>query len=115
MKPRYERECIKLGEMANEALNLPKNVDKPNFENLPIIIIFELLQDEIKELDNEIKEKIGNYICTKIRKGIKTITECDIHEINFKRAKEELSDCAAVLTGLLAWVNKQEEIQHGSP
>ena len=100
MKPRYERECIKLGEMANEALNLPKNVDKPKFETINIIKIYNLLEEEIEELKYEF-----------FHHG-QINTQKDIHEIDFKRAKEELADCAACLVGLLAWVNKQEEIQN---
>jgi NTP pyrophosphatase (non-canonical NTP hydrolase) len=98
MKQRYEKECISLGEMANEALNLPKNIGKPNFEILNLNTIYHLLDEEVQEIKYELfhNGQINN--------------PKDIHEIDFKRAKEELADCAAVLTGLLSWINKQEEI-----
>jgi len=98
MKPRYEKECIQLGELANEALNLPKNVNKPRFESLQLREIFKLLDNEVLELKDEFFTgfiKIDN-----IRENLEF--ECIINE---------LSDVLACCAGLLAKINTLKQIQ----
>lgn len=105
MKIRYEKECIQLGKLANVALNMPKNVIKPLFEDSYITVNIMKLDEEVKELKDELltfnpNETFSLYV--------------QKERIDFDRAILELSDCAACLAGLIAWIHKQKELQQNN-
>ena len=81
-RQRYRSECLLLGELARYALNKPKNVDKPNFEDLNIVDILGHLVEEIHELTYEFKQENFDY----------------------ERILSECADCAGMLSGLIAWI-----------
>lgn len=93
---RYEKECQQLGEMAKNALNSPKNSSKERFEYLGLTSIVWLLGLELDELYDELYENKEQSYLVKI-------------PINFKRAREELTDVAACCVGLLAKLNDMEQ------
>lgn len=80
----YEYETTMLAYYAKKQLNLEKNKIKPAFENHEIEFIFKKLHEEINELKSEF---------------------FNVHNYNLKHIFHEIGDCAAVLTGLIAWVN----------
>ena len=82
---RYSTESLLLGELADYALNKPKNVNKPNFEDLNLWNIRTLLIDEMLELSDEILKD----------------------DMNYERILSELSDVVACCTGILAKVLAQ--------
>jgi NTP pyrophosphatase (non-canonical NTP hydrolase) len=79
---RYQIESLLLGELAWYALNKPKNVNKPNFEDLNIVDILGHLVEEMHELTYEFKKETFDY----------------------ERILSEIGDCAAMLCGMLAWI-----------
>lgn len=98
---RYAEECKMLAYLAKKQLNLPKNSCKENFESIKIQEILKLLCDEIREMHDEIfQPSYSEYI--KLPLKIK-------ENIDFVNLFNEIGDCAAVLVGLLAWVNKYRE------
>lgn len=104
MKPRYEKECIKIGELANEALNFPKNACKPRFESLDIMKIFRLLDEEIEELKYELSY-YPEYTFQYPREAK------DIAFVDFSKVTNELSDVLACCAGLLSKINTLKQIQ----
>lgn len=95
---RYERECKQLGLLAQNQLNLPKNVIKPDFEDMNIVDIFRKFYEELDELKSEILMD-KNFIHIK-------------KEINFHKTFSELGDTAACLAGLIAKLNRMKEEQN---
>jgi hypothetical protein len=90
---RYEKEACMLKYLAVRQLNLEKNVRKPKFEGMKLYDILTKLDEEIQELHKEFK-----YF--------------DETNHNFNAIRHEIGDCAAVLSGLVAWINKkQDELQ----
>jgi hypothetical protein len=86
-KPRYFSECLFMGQLASYALNKPKNVNKPRFEDLDIIDIYTHLVSEVFELKNELKQS----------------------KVNYERVLSETCDIAALCTGLIIWVLEHKD------
>jgi len=98
---RYETECYILGEYALNALNKPKNVNKPQFEDMELKDIIKGLHDEITEMMLEINP---DYLRSNILK--------QNHKINFDRTIDELADVAAYLVGLFVKLSQiKDEIK----
>lgn len=93
---RYKNECEQLFQLALKQLNSPKNRVKENFEEMFLNEIIDKLSEEIGELKHELKLKPA--------------------QMDLQRIKNEIGDCGAVLTGLLAYVEfsleKQEKFGH---
>ncbi len=104
MKKRYEKECLKIGELSNNALNLEKNVNKTRFEDLDILSILNKIDEEILELKKELIYFSGNYLLP--------LEPIDIDYVNFERVILKLSDVLACLAGLLSWINNQKNIRN---
>jgi NTP pyrophosphatase (non-canonical NTP hydrolase) len=84
---RYEEETKMLSYLAKRQLNLNKNKIKCSFEEMsPQDILIKLIE-EIGELIQEFKHD----------------------SIDYSLATLEIGDCAAVLTGLLAYVNNKHK------
>ena len=81
--PRYEYETKMLAYLSSKQLNLAKNVCKPMFENMKIEEILDKLEEEIKELKEEFYKD----------------------EWSFTNIYNEVGDCGAVLSGLVAHLN----------
>lgn len=90
MGVRYQEETKMLSYLARKQLNLEKNKDKDNFEDMDFKNIIMKLVEEVGELIQEFKHDA----------------------IDYSSATLEIGDCAAVLTGLLACVNKKHKEQH---
>ena len=91
MKPRYEKECIQLGKLAERQLNLPKNVVKQNFEDMSIILIVLKIQEEFDELKEELLNK---------------------RVINYERVYSEAGDLSGCIVGLISKINRIREEHH---
>lgn len=89
---RYCHEATLLGHLARYALNKSKNASKEKFENMPILSIFDKLNEEVNELQQELITVNMELIWAEKK------------DVSTERVLSELADCAAVLTGLLAWV-----------
>lgn len=84
---RYKEEAQMLYYVARRQLNLEKNALKQGFENYSAPEILLLLAEEFGELAREFKTP----------------------QVNFETAIFEIGDCAAVLVGLIAWINNQKD------
>ncbi len=81
-KWRYYYESLIVGLLANNALNKEKNRNKPNFEGLELIDIFTHLMSEVHEIKHELNQ----------------------NNIDFNKLIDEIGDCAALLSGLIAYI-----------
>lgn len=95
LSQRYENECKLLAHLAMKQLNLSKNSIKEDFENMTIQDIFFGLKDEVDEVEAELYD--NNFDLKK--------------SINHQRLIEEASDVASFCVGIIAWVNRQRELQ----
>lgn len=86
---RYVTESHYLSALSTYALNKSKNYYKGDFEDVQLDTIFDLLKLEIDELHQELM----------------------VHKQkeNYERIIDEIADCAAFLTGMLARLSKESE------
>lgn len=100
---RYDNECEQLGVMAFNQLNLDKNRNKPDFEDMHFDDIVEKIDEEYSELREEI-------CCFNIKlleeTYYNTINKIPVEKINFDNLMHETGDMAACLAGLIAWINQ---------
>ena len=95
---RYTMESLDLAILARRQLNLPKNVIKPNFEDMELIDILDKLYEEMQEL---IQELFTHALPHNVQKS----------EIDFERVEFELGDCAACLVGVLAKIESMKGVE----
>jgi hypothetical protein len=100
---RYYHKCVELFYLAKKQLNLPKNVEKGDFEELSLHKICTLMNGEQRELEDEIFEFIS-FGCMNAHLGYVQQKE----KVNFQRVREEIGDVAACLVGLLAKLDNME-------
>lgn len=84
---RYEFESSLIGILSRYALNKEKNIIKPKFEGLELIDIFTHLMSEVHEVKNELNQS----------------------KVDYEKVLDEIADCAALLTGLVAYIIEHKD------
>ena len=86
-KERYPYESLIVGFLSAYALNKEKNKNKPKFEGLELMEIFNHLVSEIHEVRFELNNE----------------------KIDYERVLNEIADCSALLAGLIAYIMEHKD------